>query len=144
MTAELVTILSLSIGLITVISSVVGFLRDTTIKKITNQLSNLPNPKLSFPYQIDTLKLNIMTSLRQIFVYLTTLIFDLTFIIIWIATQYITDRVFDAIRISQIDNFVFLVFRIVFGISTLIPIVIYIISDITRIYRRSHSNHKKQ
>jgi hypothetical protein len=57
-------------------------------------------------------------------------IIDSAFLILWVFVQWGTQRLIANLSLTGIDQWMFLSFQIIFAISTLAPIIIYIYTDI--------------
>ena len=61
---------------------------------------------------------------------LTTLI-DTLFLVIWVSIQWIVgDKVIAPLKLTGIDQYVLIIFQIMFAVSTLAPVAITVYSDI--------------
>lgn len=57
-------------------------------------------------------------------------VIDSAFLILWVFVQWGTRKVIANLTLSGIDQWMFLSFQVIFAISTLAPIIIYIYTDI--------------
>ncbi len=71
------------------------------------------------------------TDLRTFTVWGICGLIDSSFLILWVATQWGTSKVLSQIAIEGIDIAVFYVFQILFALSTLAPVMMYIYGNIT-------------
>lgn len=62
---------------------------------------------------------------------------DASFLIVWIYLQWLVDKFTDRFPLDNIDEVQLSIFRILFAITTLAPIIFYIIRDISVMYIRT-------
>ena len=62
---------------------------------------------------------------------------DSIFLVFWVLIQWVTQRVLANLELTGIDRIVFVVFQILFAISTLAPVVIFMYSDIVTMVIRA-------
>jgi hypothetical protein len=62
---------------------------------------------------------------------------DGAFLTIWTFTQYGVDQAIGLVELSSIDNWMLLCFQVLFAISTLAPVVLYICQDISIMFIRT-------
>jgi hypothetical protein len=70
---------------------------------------------------------------NSILVLVITGLIDAGFVLVWIVTQLLVSRfVFRTpLVVSSLDSWIVLVFQVVFAISTLVPVALYVIRDAT-------------
>ncbi len=57
-------------------------------------------------------------------------IIDSVFLVLWVFVQWGTQKLIHNLSLSGIDYWMFLSFQVIFAISTLAPVIIYIYTDI--------------
>jgi len=62
---------------------------------------------------------------------------DTSFLITWAFIQYYANQLISDLQLSGIDIWVFSAFQAIFAISTLLPVMIYIVKDIYLMYLRA-------
>ncbi len=55
---------------------------------------------------------------------------DSVFLIVWVFTQWLTNNIINSLNLSGIDKWVLIIFQVLFAISTLTPVIVYIYADI--------------
>lgn len=55
---------------------------------------------------------------------------DVAFLLIWVFLQFGAGRFTSGLQLSWINHYVLVAFQIVFGLSTLAPVVLYIYTDV--------------
>lgn len=75
---------------------------------------------------------------------LTTII-DTLFLAIWVLIQWIVgDKVITPIELTGIDNYVLIIFKIMFAVSTLAPVVITVYRDIRIMLIRTQNKIRQE
>lgn len=59
-----------------------------------------------------------------------TSLIDSLFVILWVLIQYYSNKAINSFELSGIDRIVLYVFQLIFGLSTLAPVIIKIYVDI--------------
>lgn len=58
-------------------------------------------------------------------------VIDSSYLAVWVVVQWaVNEFIINRLRLTGVDSWVLLVFQIIFAISTLIPIIVYIYVDI--------------
>ena len=66
------------------------------------------------------------------------ILIDTIFLCFWIAIQYLLNEVLiPKLRISGLDQFVYVSFQIIFAVSTLTPVVLFIYKDLRIMFIRT-------
>lgn len=79
----------------------------------------------------------LLYDLKQLVKWIFALAIDAVFLILWAATQYYTNKLIQYFQPSGIDVYVFWIFQLMFGASTLAPIAMYIYQSINIIWIRT-------
>jgi hypothetical protein len=76
---------------------------------------------------------SLMGNLNNILVLILSGLIDAGFVLVWIVTQFLVSRfVFRTpLVIASLDSWIVLAFQVVFAISTLVPVALYVIRDVT-------------
>jgi hypothetical protein len=72
----------------------------------------------------------IIDHIKPLLVWTVTGLIDSVFIILWVVVQYLTDRLVEPFKLTGINNIQFVIFQILFAISTLLPLLLWIFKDI--------------
>jgi len=72
-------------------------------------------------------------------------IIDSAFLAFWVFLQWFIDvKVIQTYKLSNIDNWVLLAFQIIFAVSTVIPVIIFIYTDIRVMFLRAKRRIQKE
>jgi ABC-type transport system involved in Fe-S cluster assembly fused permease/ATPase subunit len=82
--------------------------------------------KVFMKKELNEIKTEIFTFLRWII----SGVMDSVFLIIWVVTQWATNNIINNLNLSGIDKWVLITFQILFAVSTLAPVIVYIYVDI--------------
>lgn len=69
---------------------------------------------------------------------------DSIFLVFWVLIQWGTQRVLENLRLVGIDRVVFYVFQVLFALSTLAPVIIFMYSDIATMIIRAKNQIKNE
>ena len=58
---------------------------------------------------------------------------DLLFLTLWVVAQWLSHYLISLFPLTGFDNYIVAIFQVIFGISTLIPILAYVASDLAKI-----------
>jgi hypothetical protein len=65
------------------------------------------------------------------------LVMDTIFLIFWALVQWITSKFFENFKLTGIDQILLTTFQVIFSLSTIVPVVIYIWTDIRIVFIRA-------
>jgi hypothetical protein len=82
--------------------------------------------KVFMKKELNEIKTETFTFLRWII----SGVIDSVFLIIWVVTQWGTNNIISNLSLSGVDKWVLITFQILFSISTLAPVIVYIYVDI--------------
>jgi len=71
------------------------------------------------------------TELRVFTIWAISSLIDSAFIALWVFVQWLGEKVIANLELSGVDRLVLSVFQVIFAISTLAPVIIYICVDIS-------------
>jgi len=112
---------TISVGLIVVYNSleIIGKNRNYLIKNYFNE--------------------NIKPSFYKIIIFISSFLLNVLFLVVWLLAQYLVK---EFIRFSNIENQFTSIFKLIFAMSTLLPIIAFIIKDIIIIFTRITETNK--
>lgn len=91
--------------------------------------------------QWNGLKDRLMSFGKQI----TCILIDALFLCLWVAVQWAVNTfVIERLELSSIDKWTLVVFRIIFAVSTLVPVVVYIYTDLRVMFIRVQKRIKEE
>jgi len=73
--------------------------------------------------------------LRVFFIHVLSIAIDSLFLAVWALIQHWLLVLLDHLSISGFDKWVRLILQLIFGIATLIPVLLYVYSDLKQIVR---------
>lgn len=118
MNDSILTTLVLSLTLVAVLSVLFDFIMYARSEKVVHifKTQTIKDIKESFPTSGSI-----------------SLIIDVVLLVFWVLTQGVVARVADSFLVlSGIDKLILVVIQIMFAIATLVPVVTYILTDISR------------
>ncbi len=84
---------------------------------------------------------------KELWVWLSTILVDTVFLILWLVSQFLIDFLIEKLPLSgRINKLQLIVFQVIFAVSTLSPVLIYIYVDIRLMIIKAGKqiNQKKQ
>ena len=81
---------------------------------------------------------------RNLGVHIVHILIDAAFLVLWLALQYGVDYVIKKLELSGIGYWMLVIFQVVFAISTLVPVIIYIWLDISVMVIRAGKKIKQE
>jgi hypothetical protein len=122
MNTDILSIIGLIVTLITAVASIFNFTSEIRTKKIFEILAS--------------------ERIKSTLVFMISFLIDLGSLAFWVLIQWGANTlVFEKLDVIGVDRWILTSFIVIFGISTLIPIVIYIYVDVrTAMIRRQKSN----
>jgi len=73
---------------------------------------------------------------RSRWILFLSVLIDSLFLVLWVVVHYFVGLFIERIELSGIDKWVLEAFRIIFSLSTLIPVILFFYEDISIMYFR--------
>jgi hypothetical protein len=74
---------------------------------------------------------------RQFAKFVASVLIDSVFLVIWVLVQWLSQKTIASLSLSEVDRRVRDIFQVLFAISTLAPVAIYIYADIRVMWIRA-------
>jgi len=126
MSTETAMILGLGVTLVTAIATIISFIRDVRpdVRVLRGELHRVLQGEI---YIEAIFRLRWKDVLR----YVTAFLVDVVFLIIWLLLQRLVgELIINKWQVTGIDKWVLPAFQILFGVSTLLPVVVYVYVDL--------------
>ena len=81
---------------------------------------------------------------RSHWILFASVLIDSIFLVLWVAVHYLVGLFIEWVKLSGIDKWVLAAFRIIFSLSTLLPIVLFFYEDISIMYIRVINKIKEE
>lgn len=104
---------------------------------MTEELEQMPSPACLA--HDDNVLADVKHDLKMFFKFGATSLFDASFLVIWYWFQFYADRFIDGTNLDWLDLTQLWVFKILFAITTLVPVLAYVVLDSTRIILQTRS-----
>ena len=84
------------------------------------------------------------SELRLFFKWTVSGVIDSTFLVLWVFVQWGNQKLIANLQLSGIDKWQLIAFQILFAISTLASVVVYIVTDISVMVTQARKRIKKE
>jgi len=81
---------------------------------------------------------------RSRWILFASVLIDSIFLVLWVGVHYLLGLFMEWVKLSGIDKWVLELFRIIFSLSTLLPIILFFYEDISIMYIRAKNRIKEE